>query len=315
MSDKSGIEWTDATWGPVTGCTRVSKGCDNCYIERTPPFRMAHRKFDGDGPGSSTGVILHPERLDQPARWIKPRRIFVNSMADLFHDDVPDMFIEQVWMAMEQADHHTYQILTKRPARMRSFLRRRQARKEDYAAQFANCPTEAMRTSVAAQDARRRADNPPRHIWVGVSVENQHWAHVRIPILRATPAAIRFISGEPLLGPLSLHRWLPNGRGEGARWNPQPSTLSDAAPTLDWVIVGGESGGGARPMHPDWARTLRDQCQTAGVPFLFKQWGEWAPRDGASSGEYPTMDRIGKKAAGRELDGRTWDEYPQAVAS
>jgi protein gp37 len=301
VSDKSGIEWTDATWGPVTGCTRVSEGCDHCYIERTPPFRMAHRKFDGDGPGSSTDVILHSDRLAQPLRWAKPRRIFVNSMADLFHRDVPTAYVAKVFAVMAAARQHTFQLLTKRPGRMRSLL-------NSYAFR------EQVFTATILDTGETHGDYwPLPNLHLGVSVETQHWAHIRIPLLRSTPAAIRFISGEPLLGPLSLHRWLPNGRGEGARWNPRPSTLSDAAPTLDWVIAGGESGPGARPMHPDWARTLRDQCAAAGVPFLFKQWGEWAPRDGASSGQYPTMDRIGKKAAGRELDGRTWDEYPQAV--
>ena len=241
------IEWTDETWNPVTGCTKVSPGCDHCYAERVT------ERFHG--PGSFERVVLHPDRLDKPLRWRKPRKVFVNSMSDLFHEQVPDTFIGLVWQVMAETPQHTYQILTKRHARMRSFL--------------------------------NRWPDPLPNVWLGVSVEDQKWADIRIPALLDTPAAVRFLSCEPLLGAVSLTRWLHGGFGVAGPW-----------PDLDWVIVGGESGPGARPMRPDWARSLRDECEAADVPFLFKQWGGIRP-----------------KAGGRELDGRTWDEYPEAVSA
>lgn len=336
MADKSGIEWTDATWNPVTGCTRVSEGCDHCYIERTPPFRMAGRRFDGTGPGSATGVLLHPDRLDQPLRWRKPRRVFVNSLADLFHDNVPDEFLNRVWSTMEQARDHTFQVLTKRPARMRAFLLNRQARKEEYARKFEDHLIPERRTCPAAVDARRRADNPPANIWIGVSVENQRWADIRIPLLLSTPAAVRWISAEPLLGPIDLTR-VAYTAGGGTHLDVvhgrhgQPGVWSVEAQRLDWVVAGGESGPGARPMHPDWARSLRDQCASARIPFHFKQWGEFIHNPSLAEqwmnvpihavASVPGLDpyeedasvsmwRVGKKRAGRELDGRTHDDYP-----
>lgn len=231
------IEWCDETWNPVTGCTKVSPGCDHCYAERvTERFR---------GKGAFERVTLHPKRLEKPLTWQKPRKVFVNSMSDLFHEQVPDTFIGTVWQVMAETPRHTYQILTKRHARMRAFLR-----------QWPNY-------------------EPLPNVWLGVSVEDQRWAGVRIPALVDTRAAVRFLSCEPLLGPIDLTPWLPN---------------------IGWVIVGGESGPDARPMDPVWVRDLLDQCQEAGVPFLFKQWGGIRPKSG-----------------GRELDGRTWDEYPEAV--
>lgn len=350
MSANSAIEWTDATWNPVTGCTKVSAGCDHCYAE------TLHERFHGKG--SFATVTLHPDRLDLPLRWRKPRRVFVNSMSDLFHKDVPDLFIEQVFDVMEQAKHHTFQLLTKRHGRMRSFVRARKQRREDYARAFETHEIPERRTCPAATAARHRADNPPANIWLGVSVEDQERADLRIPALLDTPAAVRWISAEPLLGPVDLTR-IPTG------WRQQPDAVFDAiggrygvpsqwqaatAARLDWVVVGGESGPGARPMHPDWARALRDQCQQAGVPFLHKQNGAWTPApwsglDGATHaftagllpdgsrhfmklGHAPTsgerdaeappgaqgMRLVGKKAAGRELDGRTWDQYPAVAA-
>lgn len=361
----TGIEWTDETWNPTTGCDRVSPGCDNCYAlgmaKRLKAMGSADYQTDGDpktsGPGF--GLAIHPHRLDQPLRWKKPRKVFVNSMSDLFHRDVPDAHLNRVFDVMEQAPRHTFQILTKRHARMRSFVQGRMDRKREYADQFADCPTEAMRTSPAARWAREQAENPPVNIWLGVSVEDQKWADIRIPVLLDTPAAVRFLSCEPLLGPVDLvgdctkpTYWL-TGR---PRWGtPEPTgpkgiPMSDLIvdPGIDWVIVGGESGPGARPMHPDWARTLRDQCEAARIPYLFKQWGEW--QDGSHdprtqhgpdhimhrngrhvlAHEYQTSDlvkggaaermgacfisRVGKHAAGRDLDGRTWDEYPAVVS-
>jgi protein gp37 len=312
VGDKTRIEWTDATWNPVTGCTRVSEGCRHCYIERTPPFRMAGRKFSTGEVGGTTGVLLHPERLAQPLHWRKPRRVFVNSLADLFHDDVPDAFLARMFAVMAATPQPTYQILTKRPARMRSFLVDQCRCGAGHPAgvhllsamSWAATPhnpdyvpgltTDAVRDGSAGYSFGR----PLPNVWLGVSTEDQRTADQRIPILLdpMLPAAVRWISAEPLLGPIDLdgplvngHRprltyWL-TGRPHWGAEERQPSGLVlqplEIGPKLDWVVVGGESGPGARPMHPDWARSLRDQCAAAGVPMLFKQWGEWAPADWA----------------------------------
>lgn len=268
MSDKTAIEWTERTWNPVTGCDRVSPGCDHCYAmtlaKRLKGMGSAKYQKDGDpktsGPGF--GVTLHPHTLDEVYKWRTPQRIFVNSMSDLFHDDVPDYFIGEVFARMAATKQHTYQVLTKRPARMRSLLRNPERLDHPYIA---------------------NARWPMPNVWLGVSAENQRWADIRVPLLLDTPAAIRFVSAEPLLGPISLTRWLNGGFGH-------------VSPDLHWLIAGGESGPDARPMHPSWARGLRDECTAAGLAFLFKQWGGRTP-----------------KAGGRELDGRTWDLYPEAV--
>jgi protein gp37 len=284
------IEWTDRTWNPVTGCTKVSSGCDNCYAEN-----IARRFAGSKAFPHGFDVTLHEERLNQPYRWKKSARVFVNSMSDLFHDKVPDLFITQVFDVMEAGlnRRHTFQILTKRHARMRSFIQARQRAKQEYAAKFDDCPTEAMRNSPAAKDARARAAAPPANIWLGVSVENQKWADIRIPALLETPAAVRFLSCEPLLGPVDLCGPIVPGRGRPKLtywldgrpgWGPDQTddrgrVFQEMAvgPRIDWVIVGGESGPKARAMHPDWVRTIRDQCQHSGVPFFFKQHGEWGP--------------------------------------
>ncbi len=240
MSDSSAIEWTDATWNPVTGCTKVSPACANCYIERTPPFRIHGRKFvKGHIP-----LEFHENRLTQPSRWKEPRRIFVNSLSDLFHPDIPDAFIHQVYDEMEHARQHTYQVLTKHADRMADYL--------------------AWRYGGGRI--------PARHIWHGVSAENQRMLCERGESLRRFRSPIRFISAEPLLGPLSLDFYLP---------------------LLDWVIVGGESGPHVRSMQAEWVRSIRDQCVKSGVAFFFKQWGGRTPKSG-----------------GRLLDDRTWDEFP-----
>jgi protein gp37 len=292
MSDTK-IEWTDKTWNPLTGCTKVSPGCDNCYA------KTMHERFNG--PGSFDTITLHPERLNQPLKWRKPARVFVNSMSDLFHRDVPDKYIADVFAVMAVADRHTFQVLTKRPARMRSLL----SRDEFWQS------VEMRSFKYTCEDGEFVVNQQLPNVWLGVSVENQKWADIRIPALLDTPAAVRFISAEPLLGPVDLKSaalrpyerqqggFWEYGHGEddygnGKVWVPAPPAQ------LDWVIVGGESGPGARPMHPDWARSLRDQCQGAGVPYLFKQWGAHD-----ASGK-----RVGKGKAGRELDERTWDEYP-----
>jgi protein gp37 len=320
MSDGTHIQWTEATWNFLSGCTKVSDGCTNCYIERTPPFRMAHRRFDKPGIGGTTGVTLHSDRLGLPMKWRKPRRIFVNSLADLFHDDVPDRFIADAFAVMALAPQHTYQVLTKRHARMRSLL-----------------SSPEFRTAVQRACLQRVGDTAPwlvepwwplRQVWLGVSVENQQWADIRIPALLDTPAAVRWLSCEPLLGPLDLGPWLASIDWPACWADHSPSAECGRCIRPEWIVVGGESGPGARPMHPDWARSLRDQCTSAGVPFFFKQHGEWVsvdqmPDDTARefdaahnlSQPHPETVRVGKKRAGRELDGRTWDEYPQAAVS
>ena len=240
MADRSPIEWTNATWNPVTGCTKISLGCDNCYAER---FSERFRGVPDHPFEHGFDLILRPARLEQPLKWRAARMIFVNSMSDLFHKEVPTEHVEQVFDVMERADHHTFQLLSKRSSRQRNFLRKRYS----------------LRT-------------PPAHIWIGVSVEDG-LRRSRVDHLRQSPAAVRFLSIEPLLGPV-----------EG---------LNLAG--LDWVIVGGESGPRARPLREEWVEDIRDQCLRADVPFFFKQWG------GRTA-----------KAGGRMLQGREWNQWPRA---
>lgn len=283
MGDNTGIEWTDATWNPVTGCAKVSQGCKHCYAERDWG-RLQH--LPAYAGRAFTDVRTHADRLDQPLRWKKPRRIFVNSMSDLFHPDIHEDFIGMCFRTMARAPQHTFQVLTKRAERMQSLLTHPKMR--------------GYVESVTPQW-------PLPNVWLGVSVEDQAAADERIPLLLDTPAAVRWISAEPLLASINLaEHGLHGGPGQ-----------------LDWVVVGGESGPKAWPMHPAWARSLRDQCAAAGVPFLFKQWGEWAP-DAAHGiayegvccnwgGDYDNaVERVGKKLAGRLLDGVLHDGYPVA---
>lgn len=304
MSDRTGIEWTDATWNPTTGCTEVgTPGCDNCYA-RTLADRFWGGQYEPNEDGTPRtfhDVRLHPDRLDQPLRWTKPRLVFVNSVSDLFHADVPREFISQVFAVMALTPQHTYQILTKRPGRMRSSLDR----------SFWRAVERVVRTKGGEVPDYYMTEAHLPNVWLGVSVEDQKRADKRIPVLLDTPGAVRFISAEPLLGPVDL------GYREPCDHPRHPCLDIGCWRALDWVIVGGESGPGARPMHPDWARSLRDQCADAGVRFFFKQWGAWRESEGAEEREnhylgagWPPMVRVGKKAAGRELDGRTWDEMP-----
>lgn len=259
MTGGTGIGWTDETWNPTTGCDRISPGCANCYAltmaGRLKKMGSAKYQNDGDprtsGPGF--GLTVHPDTLDQPIRWTRPRMIFVNSMSDLFHRDVPEWFISAVWDVMTVAPHHTFQILTKRSRRMRQVLTG-----ESHGMAFSTMPWVGP---VA----------PLSNVWLGVSVETEPY-QFRIDDLRATPAALRFLSLEPLLGPLDA------------------LDLTD----IGWVIVGGESGPNARLVDPDWVRSIRDQCAAAGVPFFFKQWGGTSPK---SNGNY--------------LDGRLHEEIPE----
>lgn len=328
MSDRTVIEWTDATWNPVTGCTKVSAGCDHCYAET---FAERFRGTDGHYFERGFDVQLRPDKLDLPLRWRKPKRVFVNSMSDLFHDSVPSWFIANIFGVMSLASQHTFQLLTKRHARMRSLLSAADVtgHGHSFEAMVRNSHHNLRNNyNLIEAPAAEAITWPLPNVWLGVSAENQQWADLRIPALLDTPAAVRFVSAEPLLGPIDLMSVPPRVGG---------------VPAIDWVIVGGESGHGARPMHPDWARSLRDQCTGAGVAFLFKQWGEWVPEglwlhansapaaflspDGTvrdlvngkpvrppmSRGDAITIRRVGKKAAGRVLDGRTWDEYPAVV--
>lgn len=316
MADGSKIEWTEATWSPLVGCSKVSPGCDNCYAENLV------NRFAGTSAAFPTRfdtVSMRPERfLTLPLRWRRPRRIFVNSLSDLFHADVPVEFIARVFAVMALAPQHTLQLLTKRHGRMRSLLS--SGAFEAEVRDVARSMKYGDGRSNPRMDDRNYQTWPLPNVWLGVSVEDQHWADIRIPALLDTPAAVRWISAEPLLGPLTF-RW--------ATWQPLGGVTDhlDGLRRLDWVVVGGESGKGARPMHPQWARDLRDQCSEAGVPFLFKQWGalvteEQSPQDiTLPSTSYrllgddgPSFWRVGKKAAGRELDGRTHDGYPQALS-
>jgi protein gp37 len=240
VSDNSAIEWTDATWNPVTGCSKVSPGCANCYAE-TLSLRHGWSALPWTPANASDNIVLHPSRLEQPLRWGRPRMVFVNSMSDLFHELVPEEYVRRVFEVMAAAPRHTFQVLTKRPERMREVVERLYAGAE-----------------------------PLPNVWLGTSIENDRWVS-RADAVRQSPAAVRFISAEPLLGPL-------------------PS-LELAG--IDWLIVGGESGPRHRPVDPEWVRDLRNRATAAGVAFFFKQWGGRTP-----------------KAGGRTLDGRVWSEMP-----
>lgn len=282
---KTTIEWADKVWNPVTGCTPVSAGCAHCYAERIAKRFWGERSFNQ--------VMCHEDRLDDPLHWKKPARVFVNSMSDLFHPDVPFGFIMAVWGAMESGPQHTYMILTKRPDRMIKFWN------------WWTNDAGMMGKPIVLPN-----------VWMGVSVENQAMADERIPLLLNTPAAVRFVSVEPMLGPVNIFPWLIESPEDC-------SEFCDPSAIINWVICGGESGPGARPMHPDWARSLRDQCQEVKAPFFFKHWGEWAPDclcdskvphkniDRPQPGLRGCMFHCGKANAGRKLDGRTWDEFPE----
>lgn len=292
MAETSKIEWTDATWNPITGCTLVSEGCRNCYAARLAATRLQHHpsraglaRLNAAGEAKFTGEVRFNEKwLDQPLRWKKPKRIFGGAHGDLFHEKVPDTWIDRVFAVMALAPQHTFQVLTKRPERMRAYLTA-VANDPDRKAQAARAVEDLGRplpeTLVAAE---RIGGGPLPNVWLGVSAEDQATAAARIPPLLAIPAAVRFLSAEPLLGPINLCR---------LRVAPDHHTMVDALDgyaivdtpgrereraALHWVIVGGESGPGARPMHPDWARSLRDQCATAGVPFFVKQLSSGGPK-------------------------------------
>lgn len=293
------IEWTDETWNPVTGCTPISPGCANCYARRMAT-RLAGRFGYPEAP-HQFDVTLRPERLEEPLKWRKPRRVFVCSMSDLFHEDVPFEFVVRIWQTMFKAKDHIFQILTKRPVRMSEFM---------------NLPTNNLGTFPVVLP----------NIWLGVTVctQEETW---KIGELLQIPAAVRFVSIEPMVGEVDMCDFLPHLVDSGALDPNTGAGIDIMQPGIDWVICGGETGPNARPMHPDWVRSLRDQCQCADVPFFFKQWGEWSAKYEhvltKSSGEraFAKMDypgckplyfaRVGKKNSGRELDGQLWEQFPQ----
>ncbi|MDA8267318.1 MAG: phage Gp37/Gp68 family protein [Actinomycetota bacterium] len=282
MADRSSIEWTQATWNPTTGCDRTSAGCDNCYALTLAKRlkAMGNPKYQEDGSprtsGPGFGLTLHEDQLQLPHRWARPRVVFVNSMSDLFHPSVPDEFLEEVFTVMAGTPRHTYQVLTKRSSRLMTWGKQRRW---------------------------------PENVWMGVSVESDRYTF-RVDHLRQVPAAVRFISAEPLLGPL------PSLDLEG----------------IDWLIAGGESGHHARPVHPTWVLDLRERCLELGTAFFFKQWGNWAPTEGSDvsvtvdgelvrdpevvgvPGAPVPVRRLARAAAGRMLDGRTWDQMPTATS-
>lgn len=402
MADGSAIEWTEATWNPVAGCSILSPGCTNCYamgmaarIEKMQAALGRPTPYAGLTQPSKAGpvwngriAVASDETLTQPLRWKRPRRIFVNSMSDLFHEDVADETIDRVFAVMALCPQHTFQVLTKRAARMREWFEERwqgtpahDIRMPD--GEILHCPRggETGRRHQIEQALRAIADErgmidpdvddqwdekgrlkiarfdwPLPNVWLGVSTEDQARADERIPDLLATPAAVRFISAEPLLGAIDLLKWFdPTGACCGGepefrcdncpadaewRYSGQCTAESLNEPRIDWIIAGGESGPRARAAHPDWFRSLRDQCAAAGVPYFFKQWGSWGPsseqawidddgsnrhilvapdgRHGDTIADMLTaprgiawMRRVGKKAAGAELDGKAHRDFPR----
>lgn len=353
MADGTKIEWTDATWNPITGCSVVSPGCTNCYAMKLAGTRLKHHPTRAGltndskaGPVWNGQVRFNEGMLLDPLSWRRPRMIFVCAHGDLFAENVPDGWIDQVFAIMALAPHHTFQLLTKRPERMRSYLLGFDC---DGARRF-NISNAAERIATgfrpwkgdgatdwdaAVARAITGPDWPLPNVWLGVSVEDQKRADERIPVLLETPANIRWVSAEPLLGPLDIRRHIQFAHLD--------SELGLSNPGIDWVVVGGESGRHARPMHPDWARSLRDQCAEADVAFLFKQWGEYLPaidrdrddpdwrRDyshtyaddqpemawlnidggcGFHGARFHVMQRVGKRVAGRLLDGVEHNAFP-----
>ena len=395
MADQTHIEWTDATWNIITGCSVVSPGCTNCYAMKLAGTRLQHHPSRAGlttaskaGPVWNGQVRFNAEWLTQPLRWTKPRMIFVCAHGDLFHEGVPDDWLDQVFAVMALAHQHTFQVLTKRPERMRAYFAEtwqvpahpamhvagldipaRPAHTEDRWSRI-NLTIDQIISGDKLFDQNRfwtaegsligRPAWPRRplpNVWLGVSVEDQARADERIPVLLDTPAAVRWISAEPLLGPVDLQAawhgedalnsecwgdcgWCKAGHPPLYNCQRGKGDWEKGRSGLDWVVAGGESGPGARPMHPDWARQMRDQCAEAGVPFLFKQWGGWMPTgntvelaggsgppfvawpDGTvahghaheHSGPGMILREAGKKTAGRHLDGQLHDGFPEVRA-
>jgi protein gp37 len=299
MADNTKIEWTDATWNPITGCSVVSPGCTNCYAMQLAGTRLKHHPSRAGltqdtkaGPVWNGTVRLNEQWLDQPLLWRRPRTIFVCAHGDLFHESVPDEWIDRVFAVMALAPQHQFQVLTKRSARMRKYI------------------------NTNRDPAILQRGWPLPNVWLGVSAEDQKRADERIPDLLATPAAVRFVSAEPLLGPIDFtHIPLPSPPEDEGRYGSALDGHEVAGmvgnciawiPPLDWIIVGGESGPGARPMHPDWARSIREQCAKSGVAFHFKQWGNWAPID-ETYADHPVSLPL------RASIGHAWTDSPELV--
>lgn len=335
MAATTSIEWTDATWNPITGCSVLSAGCKHCYAMKLAGTRMKHHASrigltveTKAGPVWNGEVRFNGEWLDQPLRWAKPRDIFVCAHSDLFHEAVPDSWIDRVFAVMALAPQHRFQVLTKRADRMLAYL---DGLDLDggigRVARLSYAMGAIEQASGRKLGGARIVGHHLRNVWVGVSVEDQAAAEARIPLLLKANARVRFVSAEPLLGPIDLSPWLCRGC---------PGCGSHDCWGLDWVILGGESGIGSRPLNPAWARRVRDDCARAETPFLFKQWGDflpegqldatgfqWAPgADGKAHWWVPEPAfgqplpdgacsiRIGKKKAGRSLDGRYHDGMP-----
>lgn len=364
MAEHSSIEWTDATWNPITGCSVVSPGCTNCYAMKLAGTRLKHTpsrqgltRDSKAGPVWTGEVRLNEQWLAQPLQWKRARRIFVCAHGDLFAENVPDEWIDRVFAIMALAPQHTFQVLTKRAKRMREYLTDRSGKLarfmiDEYLAKAPDNPPKTRAINVAwpvrsIGDIDWPSDVEMRHwplpnVWLGVSAEDQARAGQRVPELLVTPAAIRFVSAEPLLGPIDLRGLEIDGDAQidalealtwqeiwDSQWSPEATGINHAEalegfldwyglsakpeglahPALDWVIVGGESGPGARPMQPEWAEKLRDQCAAAGTPFFFKQWGSHKPTSDCN-GRY--MIPASKKEAGRLLGGVEHNGMPEA---
>ncbi|MRV72522.1 DUF5131 family protein [Duganella sp. FT92W] len=369
MSDKTNISWTDATWNPVRGCSMVSAGCTHCYAMGVAArFSGPGLPYEGLTMKTTQGakwngkITLVPDMLGRPLAWRRPRKIFVNSMSDLFHDAVPDSFIDQVFAVMALAPRHVFQVLTKRPERMRQYCKNFSWARlipsctgADGVSTIPGFTLQALKHHFGQVPAStlhfgRRDVWPLPNVWLGVSVEDQAAADARVPVLLDTPAAVHWISAEPLLGPVDLrtididgHREIYPLTGTACCEDDDGNSTPDL-PRIKWVVSGGESGVGSRPMHPAWPRRLRDHCAAAGVAFLHKQNGEWqASADHAPDSHGESVDsvaihvdgrieyrpleafalnrtpgwaivcRVGKRAAGRLLDGVLHDEYPEVA--
>jgi protein gp37 len=364
------ITWAQKVWNPVRGCSPVSSGCKFCYAARfAHRFSAEGQRYEGltrfteHGPVWTGDVRLVPEFLSYPLRWTRPRRVFVNSMSDLFHPKVPNDFIAAVFGVMAVCRRHTFQILTKRPERLAEWFAWVQEKMKGrhinpalghHAAAmvdtFSEKEADRIYKAINKMGFGRLSEWPLPNVWLGVSVEDQKAADERIPKLLAAPAAVHWVSMEPMIGPVDLSTWyLPcPHKGNEEKCSPCWASHQDAEPYctrgtfVDWVVLGGESGPKARPMDPAWVCSVQKQCQAAGVPFLFKQWGEWGPVDRELTTQHVEaihhepgsretrivddqglkhtyyrleegwMEWVGKHAAGRELDGKIWDEYPQS---
>jgi len=332
MGDKSLIEWTDATWNPTRGCSLKSAGCRNCYAMRFAyRFSGPGKPYEGlvrmtaDGPKWTGKVVAAEDKLLEPLGWKRPRFVFVDSMSDLFHKSLPSTVIDDVFAVMAMCPQHTFQVLTKRPDRAKQWAylvrdgletaRRVGLRALDLTLQLTASGQLPKRAGHGRIDRDGSAVPwPLPNVWLGTSIETQDTADERLQPLLDTPAAVRFISAEPLIAQVdfAFRNWAYVERDDCR---------------VDWIIVGGESGDGARPMRPDWARLIRDDCQVAGIPFFFKQWGDWARADQSESapehrvvidhffGDDEPYGLVGKRYAGRKLDGREWNERPAGMGT